>query len=1465
MLYFDDLKYMKLYKKHGVFLPINEKDKKHASAILLLTPNYEISKELMNNPFCVNRNNSFMSYYIERDIMYTIQHESRLLEIQHNDYTNIINEQPSVFTETTNVMTYDSLDDCSINELYCKLGDKVIFFNEMYDEDIYNEATGYNTKYKNLLYNDRIRNNREVFRLYDSVKEDNPWIKKTFVSYDRYRQLNLFIDLYFYNQCYLSNNRFTITKSIDMYFEFIRRFINDKRIDKAGYTKKTVFVPVYGWNPIEGTEPYEYLKNLNPISVIFKKMKLSINELHVFDGIDFIFFGKKGYFKMNTKNLKDDDFRKFMRFVRALNINEEIDDSNEPDNSPKGITTNILDKLETNKGIVVHSLTGEVDKVEAKPSEIVKDDDGSVEKIAEVNPEKEEKKAEMVKKISDAAKNSKDEEETLDKLEDDETLKKIIADLQDDPDDGKRFNAARASRIVKAQDNLMQKQFEGKSIKELVNESNKPEELPETALPIKTINDEWKHLKAVNFEKTYDLDADIVKCLNSLSSTDKEFPVSILDISKEDTSTSEDSIYTYTVKCEDYGGKRFTLRFDIPKFRDNRFMRLRGNEKIFSVEMPLIPISKTGPDEVQICSFYNKIFIETYYTSLGKTNPYTDMLVKAIDKYKGKKVKVTLGDNKKICHKYELPIDYIDLASVYSKIEYFSEYYKDNVTVYFNQDEIRAIKGVDPSKGIPIAVSNSGEVSYYNENSVGLTLSQFIISLIDDKEFQDLVYSQKPARKSTYSRASILSTDIPVIVILAHDLGLTKAMDIANIQYSITEKKSNNTGEDHIKLNDAWINYAITYDSLMLMNGLKDCNIEDYSVKDINSKMTWVDILDNFGGRIKSDGLDNFKDLMFDPVTIEVCKDYNLPDNYHEALVYASNLLVDNKHVIHKDLSSNRYRTNEVIAAQFYRILSDSYREYALQNKHGRRSVMTMKQSAVLDLILQQNTTSDLSVFQPLLEIEAKNTISTKGVTGMNSERAYKIDKRGYDDSMVNIIAQATGFASTVGVNRQTTINPNIEGGRGYFKQSGIEDMNIVNTFCMTEALSPYVVTSDDPFRNDMTFVQTAKHSTPIEYGTPLLVTTGADAALPYLASDMFCHKAKQAGTVEEINDRYMIIAYKDGSKDYVNLDEQTMKNSDGGFFVTLKLETDLKQGSAVKPNQILAYDNKSFSGRVGSGQIAYNLGCLAKVAIMTTEDGFEDAGVCSTWLSEAMASNIVVCKDVSLPASTNILFIAKKGQAITEGEPVLIFQNAFDEKDANILLKNLNDEDGDVSEIGRSVIKSKVTGRISDIKIYRTCEIDDDMSESMKKIVTSYERDVNHLKKVSGKCINSDSVLLPEAGKLPAVGKLKHVDGVRIEIYMEYHDKLSVGDKITNLNANKNTIMSEFPVEDAPYTDFRPDEPIDAVSSCSAIDGRMICSPFLVGGLNKLMIELSRKCCDILGVKWKNLHEIYDEDMKNK
>ena len=143
-------------------------------------------------------------------------------------------------------------------------------------------------------------------------------------------------------------------------------------------------------------------------------------------------------------------------------------------------------------------------------------------------------------------------------------------------------------------------------------------------------------------------------------------------------------------------------------------------------------------------------------------------------------------------------------------------------------------------------------------------------TLLNDKEFESIFNECKPAVKYSYSKASIMSTSIPVIVITSYCEGLTKSLNKALIHYEFVDKKPRFTGNekmynDCIRFSDGYLVYTVNYSSSLLLNGLKECNTEDYSIKDIDTKSMWTEMLDSFGGRIKADGLDNFYDLMFDP------------------------------------------------------------------------------------------------------------------------------------------------------------------------------------------------------------------------------------------------------------------------------------------------------------------------------------------------------------------------------------------------------------------------------------------------------------------------------------------------------------------------------------------------------------------------------------------------------------------------
>lgn len=389
----------------------------------------------------------------------------------------------------------------------------------------------------------------------------------------------------------------------------------------------------------------------------------------------------------------------------------------------------------------------------------------------------------------------------------------------------------------------------------------------------------------------------------------------------------------------------------------------------------------------------------------------------------------------------------------------------------------------------------------------------------------------------------------------------------------------------------------------------------------------------------------------------------------------------------------------------------------------------------------------------------------------------------------------------------------------------------------------------DDPFRSAMNYIQTSKHSMPINKADPLLITNGADEAMPYMVSDTYCFRAKQDGSVKEVTKDYMIVEYKDGTGDYISLKENVKKNSDGGFYVTIKLDTDLKEGKRFKENDILAYDKTTFSNSLGEDDnIAYNVGTLARVAIATTDEGFEDSASCSQWISEVMGSTVDAEIPISLDKNVNIYDIVKVGQAVQEGDPLIIFQNAFDDKDANMLLKNITDTDF-VSDLGRIRIRAKYTGFIQDIKIYRTCEIEE-CSDSVRKLINDYEKGIKATKALYKKYKIPGANTLDPDYVLPQTGILKNVsDGILIKFYIKYIDKLGIGDKITIQSANKGTIKFIFPQGQEPFTASAPDKPIHVLVSSRSFNARMVTSPIVSGALNKALIGLDEEVKKIMGI----------------
>ena len=1440
--------------KTPFFTPFNKKDKRHGSAIFLMTKSLEQSKQLIDHPLISNLN-MFNSYFLEWNAMYLLK-PSRIIN-KDLDVDDVYNSK--VYGNNP-IMTESHFED----------SENLFFFSEATPENVLD------TRLRKILYKERLRNSKDVKLRLNRIKNECKYIKYTYPTIDKYKNKNIYVDNHIYNKIFTMSETYNRDKAIDLLYALFDRFINNPNY--KGYTKKTVLIPVNEWaGDIPTTSLFEFSKSINPFSMIVRLFKKPKENLDKLAGMDFIFIGNNSWFKMKMEDLDMKNLNLFKTNILKIRNNDIVED-NVPEDK-EDIKTRLISKIEDLTGIEVNNVSRVQDvdptvpikaEIKDQPKLIVAKGITGADQV--IDPTKIEKPTEdkinqSVENIVDYTKNAEEAEKEMDNSVD---LKELILQAKNDQDDTFKISATRKARMDDLNDKFLKEKIANSTIAELVATEDTPLQSTDLSKNVETIDDEWANLKKPNFEADYNIDADIVKCLHSLSQN-KDVPMSVIDISTEDRSTSEDSIITYTVHLEDSLGKRHTLRFDMPKIINKRFLRLRGNDKIIPGQLINLPIIKTDEDTVQVVSNYNKIFI-TRYGQVGKINQSTNALIRALTKLKENNYKleikddndiptpskIDLGNNAKISAKYELPAEYVELSKIFNKITT-----SDGRVYYFNRDEL--IHKLEEKK-VKVESDQGFMVVGITKDNQSITVPEEGVSssLINHLGIHKYAYTfMKPGARMTYSQASILNSKIPLIVVMAYTAGLTGALNAAGIEYNLSEKRPTNT-KIYFRFNDGFLSFNDSYapDAALLVNGLAVINTQEYSLTDIDTKAMWLDVLDDFGGRNRADGLDSFANLMMDPITVEVCKTYKLPTDYIEVLAYASSLLTTNKFNRHTDITGNRFRTNERLVHFLYKALATSYGMYLREIKNNRKDAkMTMKQSAVIDMALSDVTTSDLSKLSPLLELESANTVTFKGLSGMNSDRSYSLDKRTYDNTMINKLSMSTGFSATVGINRQATINMGIESTKGYIKSGGeLDRMSDANTLSITEALTPFGTTRDDPFRTAMTFIQTSKHGMRTNSQDPLLVTNGADQALPYLTSDTFAHKTKWDAVVEEVNDDYMIIANKSNrsEKEFIDLREKVEKNSDGGFFITIKLDLakNYKKGQTIKPGEIIAYDKDSYSDKVGVGNLAYNIGTLTKVAIMHTDKGFEDSAIISQDLSEKMASEIVLQVDVLMDAKDIDIQCVEIGKPLHEGEVIMSYRTALEDQDATDIInkmvsKNAGSESKELmDEIGKIKVKSKVTGKLQDIKIYSTIPTSE-MSKSLAAFVNKYNAPIDKMKSKLSK-LGIDASQYGTSGVLPAVGKLKHAEGkVLVEFYIKYYDKMSVGDKLVYFSALKGVVKEIFPEGKEPYSEYRPEEKVHSFLPVGSVNARMVTSVLTLGAINKVLIELDRHVKDIMGVKW--------------
>ena len=193
--------------------------------------------------------------------------------------------------------------------------------------------------------------------------------------------------------------------------------------------------------------------------------------------------------------------------------------------------------------------------------------------------------------------------------------------------------------------------------------------------------------KFVNFEKNYAekrYKYDVDKAVAGLSNGSSKIFITNREEVDSSDQFNQKTTAIYTLKDEQ--GRVNTLKLDIPRLIDGNYIYIGGSRKLIGKQRLFKPIVKTGPDTVQLVTFYNKCFITRYGQTVDSKNTN---LVNFI-KNNAKKYNVVFGNSKVYNAKYNTSIDFDTFAKCMSRITIHGKN-KEVYEIVFNLEKYEEI------------------------------------------------------------------------------------------------------------------------------------------------------------------------------------------------------------------------------------------------------------------------------------------------------------------------------------------------------------------------------------------------------------------------------------------------------------------------------------------------------------------------------------------------------------------------------------------------------------------------------------------------------------------------------------------------------------------------------------------------------------------------------------------------------
>jgi hypothetical protein len=847
---------------------------------------------------------------------------------------------------------------------------------------------------------------------------------------------------------------------------------------------------------------------------------------------------------------------------------------------------------------------------------------------------------------------------------------------------------------------------------------------------------------------------------------------------------------------------------------------------------------------VALTSYYSKIFVDR-----------SQRAVFNYDGWIGKQI-VAKGQDPEDHSIHSVKIadvaDYsLDLPTIYTVIgsrvmsfqtandHFWFDYKRRDRNKLFDMEVIEKIES--SHKGWVVCGTRGARYIAVDRNNVFYLMTANAADVTEIGLIEDILGLPKDKAPINMAEISIFGKTMPVGMALAYLMGLDKLLQLTRARYRIVPlgtRLQMSDDEYAIKfLDETLVMEKSDVQTSLVFGGFVHYHkhVRNYSRHSYNKRDVYFSILDANGVGLRYlRELDLMNAMWVDPITKGVLEWMKEPTEFIPLLIRACELLttryvpqrVENAQGLIE--GQERAKGYERIPGAIYGELVRSIRVYNSRSA-SNNSQVTMNPHDVWIGIVQDPASAIVDDINPIQNLKQKEII-TYGGRGGRSGRSMTAEARLYKESDIGFISESTVDSSDVAVITYMSPNANITSVRGTVRAFDKERDGSSSLVSTSALISPFA-DRDDPKRVNFIGIQQS-HVIAAEGYRESPISTGYDHVLAHRTDDIFAIPAGKDGEVIELSASHMVVAYVDGTSEYVDL--ETQYGVSAGSVYPQHQATEFKLGDRVQKGDILKYNPGFFKpSKFHPGQVQWKAGVIARTALMEASYTLEDSSAIDDWLASQLGSEVTKVKTIVVRFDQALRNLVKKGDhtditsiLCTIEDAVTAEAGLFSEDDLDTLRL-----------MGSDTPQAGAVGEISKIEVFYHGD-PDDMSDSLLELVNAHDKS----RRKTAKRLGMQPITGQVDQSLRIDGNGLELDHVAIKVYITHREGMGVGDKAVFCNQMKTVIGHRLDG----INETESGEKINAIFGAKSVMDRIVLSALLIGMGISVQIAIGEKAAEM-------------------